>query len=105
MTPQQENELICERLLGWTHDKVAQGWIIPGAAVWERVSTPHFDQWDTVGMIIEALDKKGVDVEFGNCVAGWYCKIAQDEYPPFGDNNAFATIREAALKYLALTAP
>lgn len=66
MTPKEENELICEKLLGWnrTGFDVPVSWISgddqPFVMKAPRL-TPSFDDWASVGLILDAFTK----IDFG----------------------------------------
>ena len=57
MTEQEQNEAICERLLGWKrHDGVhaypAQAWVTGDG---QGAYTPTFTTWEGAGLIIDAF--------------------------------------------------
>lgn len=62
MTEQQENELICEKLLGWTRFAVylgrhkSYGWRLPSGA--ERLDELDFATWGEVGEILDQFEER-----------------------------------------------
>ncbi len=64
MTTEEENLLICERLLGW---RICKG-VIPAYVIRpeneEICGTaerpPKFDSWDEAGLILDALDRRSI---------------------------------------------
>jgi len=98
-----QNELICEKLLGWVKRPSDipgisfSGWCVPNGP---DESTPSFTTWAEAGLILEAIDKIGLDegsVDVGNGVNLWYCergqRISQAATGPLA-------IRAAALEYI-----
>lgn len=63
MTEQEENELICEKLLGWVRGPTTSR-VLLGQA-WQRANdpavlrTPQFTTWADVGLILDAIVAKG----------------------------------------------
>ena len=62
MTEQADNELICEKLLGWVRwkepgQKMQWKNIIDGGRGWTIEDTPTFETWAEAGMILEALQR------------------------------------------------
>ena len=61
MSTRQENELICEKLLGWAraenlHDARGRAsWSQPTGPAIYTVTTPGFATWAEAGLILEAL--------------------------------------------------
>jgi hypothetical protein len=111
MSQQEENALICEKLLGWvnpTYKTEIPAWVVPskdGEYQPTRFETPSFATWAEAGLILEALDKKDEDIEVGNGVkngvSGWYCRVSLRSIndAPFC-NTAQLAIRAAALAYI-----
>lgn len=55
---EQENERICDRLLGWTRAETIQGraqWYHHGKYGTFTLPTPSFTDWATVGLILDAM--------------------------------------------------
>lgn len=84
---QAENELICEKLLGWT-GSIRNGWRLPsGEAAIPEFATPTFTTWAEAGLILEALQDVGArKLELS-------IQIGRGELTP-------QSIRSAALSYL-----
>lgn len=102
-----ENELICEKLLGWYK------WFPRGqqwAGRWAdkhhqfmAYSTPSFDNWADAGLIMDALDAKNLGVEVGNYAnldEHWYCDIESLGPPVNKASTAPLAVRAAALAYI-----
>lgn len=103
-TPEQitQNELICEKLLGWrllgrsgSCDTI---WSLPNGRD-GRQGTPSFTTWAEAGLILEALPKEHEYV-VGYCDIDkqWYCgqAVGSDTYALTGP----LAIRAAALEYI-----
>jgi hypothetical protein len=56
MSEQDENELICEKLLGWRRN-VAGWWCRPGEQI-NLEHTPAFATWADAGLILDALESR-----------------------------------------------
>lgn len=71
MTEQQENELICEKLLGWKlagrGSFGAKMWLDnphgDDGAQWHTVPTPSFDTWADAGLILDEIQKRSYDAQ------------------------------------------
>lgn len=79
LSTQAENELICEKLLGWTSDSYIEGrkWPWLDRHGNRRVVTPTFTDWASAGLILDVLQGlgtaasyhalKALDAAFYNC--------------------------------------
>lgn len=54
MSPQKENELICEKLLGWKRGHFTNEWSSSAKGLC-LATTPTFTDWASAGLILEAL--------------------------------------------------
>ena len=65
-TEEENNELICEKLLGWhrfTSEGETIGWgRLSQDTLATSVSAPAFTTWATAGLILDALRAKGMTV-------------------------------------------
>jgi len=117
MSEQEENELLCEKLLGWKRAKhkgtfgQAMWYDDPygsDGAQWSTCSTPSFRGWADCGLLLDALAKRGVsinihfmDLEFTG--SSWDVEILQAKargITATSKANACAAIRSAALAYV-----
>lgn len=105
LTPEQvgENELICERLLGWSRIPPPEGVICWDKGDTHTSRTPSFTTWAEAGMILDALVRAGQrpDVSYYD---RWYSFVDAncregDEFPDAHDSGPLA-IRAAALAYI-----
>lgn len=107
MTPHEENELICEKLLGWklagrNAFKVKMWFCLPNGQDGEQyitTSTPSFTTWAQAGLILEALSAKELypRLEQQRASGHWHCDILGGN--GFGCNiNPSLAIRAAALE-------
>jgi hypothetical protein len=96
-----ENELICEKLLGWTP---CLRRITDGAREWKTQEskyflTPSFTTWADAGLILDALPKE-LEYIVGYCdiEKQWYCgqAVGADTYADTGP----LAVRAAALEYI-----
>lgn len=106
-TPEEfvtENELICEKLLGWR--KRTAGFATPGIEFygWRLPNgleqpTPSFTTWAEAGLILEALSAAGLKTVVGDkSVSGsWWCTA--DAICQLRNTGPLA-IRAAALAYI-----
>lgn len=101
MTTEQENELICERLLRWTRhsiDNRGQVWTVPASRMRReaRAYTPDFLSWADAGLILEALAEihktRFPDAAVVKVVLGW----EREKYDSMPD-----AIRACGLGYLS----
>lgn len=62
MSEQEENELICEKLLGWTRARIDGYWFRDASdrSVGCSWGTPTFRSWHDAGMILDALQIKTI---------------------------------------------
>lgn len=97
LSTQQENELLCEKLLEWKR------LVYTTKVMWEHPptgvsDTPSFTTWADAGLILEALDRvEALGVEVGNAVGCWYCEIDLEvKREPTGP----LAVRSAALEYI-----
>lgn len=105
-----ENELICEKLLGWKPAPVTafghKSWYPnpygDDGEQWRSEPTPSFDTWAEAGLILEALAKAGQRPDLGYYTdCEWHCMInATDECMPNMFSTGPAAIRDAALAYI-----
>jgi hypothetical protein len=59
MTDREDNELICEKLLGWKRAKAPGYWYSDiGPNEFFCRSTPSFNDWGSAGLILDALATK-----------------------------------------------
>ncbi len=117
MTEQQENELICEKLLGWKlagrSSFGAKMWLNnpygDDGAQWQTVPTPSFDTWADAGLMASALRARGIAFDIHSTGdGGWLVRPAQKDsdrlgYLRLGDHMAKElpdAIRAAALEYI-----
>jgi hypothetical protein len=111
MTPDEENELICTKLLGWKKE-----WRDAFYCVWVDSkgrwrSDPDFDSWEFAGMILDAMLEKGKGIHTVNkpiirliynyTAEAWWC----EKFNGFGTLAYLGAtgplaIRAAALAYL-----
>lgn len=94
-----ESYLICEKLLGW-HKCLpdSKGW--RNSFDWEESEdTPDFSSWGQAGLILDALQTKGVITSIQFTTAG-YCAIDSVSSDPPAIENIPLAIRTAALKYI-----
>ena len=68
LTFEQENEKLCEQLLGWRREGV--GWRLPSGE--ERV-TPCFTTWADAGLILQALRSRQLSVHLQSSLSSWWC--------------------------------
>lgn len=116
MSDQEENELICERLLGWVRSEVpgtfgATMWYPTpygsDGEQWRAVVTPTFTTWAEAGLILDALAKAGRFPSLGETRssrwAGTYLNDPRDlersQNLSYGATGPLA-IRAAALEYI-----
>jgi len=100
MTTQEENELICERLLGWKTSSILGYWF-PSQERAGTVRTPSFTTWAEAGLILVEFNQRKLEVDIcidaGECwVTIWNPKprstAKSADLPPL--------IRAAALEYI-----
>lgn len=95
MSEQEENELICERLLGWKRKNV--NWSQSFSWVWDinghtRKATPTFTTWSEAGLVLDWLmSVVGPGLESVRHDLSW--KIQWRQLTPLA-------IRAAALEYI-----
>jgi len=100
-----ENELICEKLLGWrkcsTFGAQCAGWTRPDSAA-HSDNTPDFTTWAEAGLILDALSSRSVDPTLEYSDGKWDC-YGGDPFESFihayRDTGPLA-IRAAALEYI-----
>lgn len=104
LSSDQENELICERLLRWR--KLFPSSPLPGIEFigWRDnygfdKPTPAFTTWAEVGLVLEALSSRDCKSAVGDksISGGWWCTVGpicelRDTGP--------AAVRAAALEYI-----
>ncbi len=106
MTPEQENELICEKLLGLSKHVGPDNEL---TGIWGHPSgmfaTPTFLEWDFVGLILEAFAEIPMIVNLNFKRGTWTCEL--ERFHPNclqeADTGPLA-IRAMALKWLELQA-
>jgi hypothetical protein len=106
MSEQQENELICAKLLGW--ERRANIGTADGRAMWLHhpatkvgAPTPTFTTWIDAGLILDALERAGEYFEVRRDEGRWECLEAlfvnwAAKHPTSGP----LAIRAAALEYI-----
>jgi len=108
MTSQEENELICEKLLGWKlggrNRFGTKMWLDnpygDDGAQWNTVVTPSFDTWAEAGLILDALSAAGIRAGLENLPSDhWAFRIFKGAVFQFGTTGPLA-IRTAALEYI-----
>lgn len=104
MTTQEENELICENLLGWkrlTHNDVTW-WEVPSVAGEFQPSAfaaPSFTTWADAGLILEAFEIKRELIDIALEENDWLVEVGIDGHAG-RDTNGPKAIRAAALAYI-----
>jgi hypothetical protein len=95
MTEQEENELICEKLLGWK--RADGGWIKPDGFMYAGCGTPTFTTWAEAGLILDALRAR--ETTFGVYWDGDFCTC---DILGMGSNAETLplAVRAAALEYI-----
>lgn len=104
MNEQTENELICEKLLGWKRwagrGQVWKGlWSTKNFQI-QTTDTPTFTTWAEAGLILDALDAIEPEVilrKFRVNDVNWTARTCKSE--GFGNTGPLA-IRAMALEYL-----
>lgn len=113
MNTQEENELICEKLLGWrrlTHNGVTW-WEVPSTAGEFQpcvLVTPSFTTWAEAGLILDALQVAGQEPDLWNVDAYWYVQASTVGQPYEDIPHALTAplaIRAAALAYIKAVRP
>jgi hypothetical protein len=106
LSTQAENELICEKLLGWERwrepGKQLQ-WknVIDGGRGWTIEETPSFTTWAEAGLILDALHARDVIFEMYRDGAGtsrWNVVIAMITCSR--ERSGPAAVRDCALQYI-----
>ncbi len=102
MTTEGENELICEKLLGWERitSGEATGFFFPSPSA-IACDAPSFTDWASAGLILEALDNEGLAWTFGNGPEGDFeCRVSNAcDIHIYAETGPLA-VRAAALAYL-----
>jgi hypothetical protein len=110
MTTQEENELICEKLLGWKPERrtvaglVHVAWWDRGPGRSDTETTPCFTTWVDAGLILDAMKDIALQPMLyfhgGGCDR-WECSFATLSGASlyFGNTGPLA-IRAAALEYI-----
>lgn len=108
MSIAEENELICERLLGWKRDETYGCWRDANGLWLEQYGSyddenpiqPALSTWAEAGLIIDALDAREPEVilrKFRVNDVNWTARIRNAE--GFGNTGPLA-IRACALEYI-----
>jgi hypothetical protein len=105
LSTDQENELICEKLLGWK--RATSMLVAKPDFIWMdghvRRKTPRFTAWADAGLILEALAARKAYPVVGRCATVWTCtahtKPRMDEATGCDESGPLA-IRAAALEYI-----
>ncbi len=94
MTEQQENERICELLLGWTESDI---W-----AAKDGFELPTFTTWQEAGLILEAFQSRGEAPKllYSRSRACWCCEWEMLSTTWFTGQTGPQAVRAAALAYL-----
>lgn len=105
MSDRVENELICEKLLGWGRGD--GGWIKLDGFMYGGCGTPSFDDWASAGLILDAWAKAGNEYdlaceEMGSYVATFRCPSKGHKLLIEGKTLPLA-IRATALAYIRAT--
>lgn len=102
MSTQAENELICEKLLGWHRCSPGSKGHRNGYQWQEERCTPWFSTWADAGLILDALAKAGQRPDLGHYADGeWHCMVnATDECETVMFSTGPLAIRDAALAYI-----
>lgn len=96
----EDNELICEKLLGWKVSSVIGYWFPSQDHAGTR-RTPSFTTWADAGLILDALHARDVTFEVyrdGGGTLRWNVVIAMCTY--VCASSGPAAVRECALKYI-----
>lgn len=102
----KENEMICEKLLGWVKRPSDipgisfSGWCAPNGP---DESTPSFTTWAEAGLILEALDQEGIAWALENSPDPDYGFVIDSHARPIikqWRREAPEAIRAAALEYI-----
>lgn len=100
MSDQAENELICERLLGWKRSLAGHCYEVSGERIWD---TPTFSTWTDAGLVMEWMKAKGLEIVLARSPRGkgdWrFCIGPPHIRYSYGDTGPLA-VRAAALTYL-----
>jgi hypothetical protein len=95
----EDNELLCEKLLGWEVSSIIGYWFPSQDHAGTR-RTPSFDTWADAGLILDALAKRGVAIRVGTsdpCM--WGCWLIEHPCQALA-TTAPNAIRAAALEYI-----
>lgn len=99
MIEQEENELLCEKLLGWSRG--GDEWWHNGQLQCYTGDTPTFLTGDGMLLLIEALHRlPHVSFEVWNCDKGWRCRLLDMERMNAIHETCPAAVRAAALAYV-----
>ncbi len=100
-----ENELICEKLLGWEPLGRTMGSYGVGMS-WRRIKggsvnhgTPSFTTWAEAGLILDALRTKGMGYSLLAYRKGAITFVVDGELEQYADTGPLA-IRATALEYI-----
>jgi hypothetical protein len=110
MSEQEENQLICEKLLGWKLERGGQGgfdwWEMPNGDEMTTSETPAFTTWVDAGLILDALSMRGerYALEYRHQTQHgepeFFCFISEDNSVDALGHTGPLAIRSAALAYL-----
>jgi hypothetical protein len=103
VTKQEENNLICEKLLGWT--RVPGNQYTSNLPYWQEhdsIRTPSFTTWADAGLILEALVSRGVyvSVHHGESGDNWKSVMHWNRYEKMSCK--FAITGPAAIRAVSL---
>lgn len=106
MTTDEENELICEKLLGWKlagRDRFEnKKWLFLPQSLegdqWRTTTTPSFTTWADAGLILEAIAKTTAGVYVAFMGHAWAVHIGFGQQW-LGSSGPLA-VRAAALEYI-----
>lgn len=103
-----ENELICEKLLGWTRPGGYRDiwWHQPNGRIIPKGEMPSFTTWADAGLILDAMGRDH-HIDFGKNSHGgeqWFCAFENTgSNTPVGEDYAGTgplAVRAAALDYI-----
>lgn len=102
LSTQAENELICEKLLGWEKVLMPEDNYPAFKRSWchDPIYAPSFTTWPDAGLLLEALAKRGVAIRVGTSDPGmWGCWLIEHPCQALA-TTAPNAVRAAALEYI-----